>query len=179
MNLDLLTLIIALWGALISTILGIRELRKDRRSLKIILESVNWVETFRILITNTAERPITITEINLSIDDKTGGGEDLIRPGVYWEEEYHQPPALPLKLNDGELAIFWISQIVSSSIRESRSKRLLIKVYDAEGRVYSKYSQGHYDPKWEYRSGRYKPPNIFAQLKWKFLNWYYQRKNKN
>jgi hypothetical protein len=177
MNIETLTLIIALWGGVLSTILAIRELMKDRRSLKIIFESVHWIETFRILITNTAERPITITGINLALEDKEGRGVDQIRPSAYWATEgSYAPPALPLSLKDGELAIFWLSEILSNEIHQNKNTHIEIRVYDAEGHVYSKYSEGQYDPKWEYRSGKYKPPNIFIRLKWRFQEFFWKRK---
>jgi hypothetical protein len=165
---DIPTLLLAVYGAGLSTILGIREIRKGRRSLKIILESVHWMETFRIVITNPAERPITITEIHLAIEDKEGRGEALLRESSYWaNEESYKPPALPLTLKDGEVKIFWLSEYLSGEIQKSKSKRLEIKVFDGEGHIYSKYGEGEYDPKYGYRTGKYKPPNIFARTRWK------------
>ena len=38
MNMDTVTFFLALWGSLLSTILALRELRRDKRQLKIILE---------------------------------------------------------------------------------------------------------------------------------------------
>jgi hypothetical protein len=162
------TLVIALWGAVLSTILAIREITKDRRSLKIILESVHWMEIYRIVITNPAERPITITGIHLAVKPHHGPLDPTIRSSAYWPvEEGYQPPDLPLTLKDGELAIFWLSEFMSNEVNKDRGNRLIINVYDAAGRTYSKYNEGEYDPKSGVRSGKYKPPSIILQLIWK------------
>ena len=84
---DIPTLLLALYGAGLSTILGIKELRKDRRSLKIILESVHWMEIFRIVITNPADRPITVTGIHLTMKPRKGMIVPTLWSSAYWTTE--------------------------------------------------------------------------------------------
>jgi hypothetical protein len=172
--LDILTLVIAAWGALIATILGVREILKDRRSLKITLESIHWMEAYRILLVNTGKRLITITEINLHIlkDKHLGVGE--VPKSAYWAtEEGYEPPKLPLTLKDGEMAIFYIAEELGWEI--SKGGHLKIKVFDAEGHTYSQYNEGEYDPKYGYRTPKYKQPNIFSRIRWKIQSFFRNR----
>lgn len=62
---QIITLVVAIYGALLSTMLVIREVRKDRRKLFIVLEHVALYERVQIIITNIGHRPVTITEIEV------------------------------------------------------------------------------------------------------------------
>src|SRR5258706_1217418 len=136
---DIITLILAVWGAVLSTILGIRELRKDKRSLKIILEHVNWMETKRLVIINTGLRPITIDQVFISVNIKNHGPYDAMPKKAFWSDaEDHKPPRLPFTLEDGRMAVFYVSEFVNEQLRLENSF-LKIQVYDAEGNIYTKY----------------------------------------
>jgi hypothetical protein len=176
---EYLTLIIALWGAVLATILGIREFKKEKRSLKIILELEHWTERRKVLITNTGQRPITIFEIYLSVRPKKweGGGDyDLRRKGSFWAtEEGYKPPAFPIKLQDGEMTTFYLSETICHELYD-KNNQFHIAVYDAEGHTYSKYSELEYDVKYGYRTRRYREPNFFGKIKWNIEFWLRNRK---
>lgn len=172
--LNIITLVIAVWGALLSTILAFREAFKDKRKLRMLLEYVTGTNLYRLVITNVGHRPITIEQIAFAFDVKAPV-LSLVRKDLMWsDEEDHLPPQLPLTLDDGELAIFHISRMVSEAI-DRPNQILRIKVFDAEGQAYSKYSVGEYDPGYGKRGPRYKFPGIIksflSDLKWKYYFW--------
>jgi hypothetical protein len=64
---DWITIFIAVWGAGLSTYLGIRELIKERRQIKLILEYITFREIVQLIVVNSGHRPVTITEIAIAI----------------------------------------------------------------------------------------------------------------
>jgi hypothetical protein len=178
---DIASLIIGGLGLLIAGILGIRELQRERRSLKIILEYEHWTDRSKVFVTNTGHRPITIVEIlvGLSLTKKEQReGVDLRRRGSFWAtEEGYEPPELPLTLEDGEMATFYLSDGFCNEMMHD-DKKFGIAVYDAEGHTYSKYTEREYDVKYGYRMPRYKGPNFYQNVKWKIEYWWRNRGKK-
>ena len=64
---DFLTLVIATWGAVLSTILGLHELRKEKSRLLIVLELVAFCDQMRLIIHNTGFQPVTITGVTFEL----------------------------------------------------------------------------------------------------------------
>jgi hypothetical protein len=62
---DVIALILAIYGSLLATVLGVREFLKERRHIKVILEYIYFYEKVQMIITNTGRRPITITGIGM------------------------------------------------------------------------------------------------------------------
>lgn len=62
---EIIALVIALNGSILTTFLGMREFHKERRQIKVILEYIYYFEVGQITITNTGHRPITITGIGM------------------------------------------------------------------------------------------------------------------
>jgi hypothetical protein len=62
---EIIALVIAIYGSILATILGIREFLKERRNIKIILEYIYFYENGQITITNIVHRPITIPGIGM------------------------------------------------------------------------------------------------------------------
>ena len=56
---QVLTLMIAGYAAVVSTILAVRESQKEKRRLKIIIEFWRWSYSSRIAVTNIGHRPIS------------------------------------------------------------------------------------------------------------------------
>ncbi len=143
---DTITLLIAIWGAGLATYLGIRELRNERRRVKIILEYVDWVERAQIVIVNTGHRPITITEIKMGILGS------LEKPLVYEGVPFHEfgtedaPIKLPITLGDGESTILVLSDYVSTAVAANR--KIKLSAFDAEGNEYFKFDRRRSDAKW-------------------------------
>jgi hypothetical protein len=158
---DFITIFVAGYGAILATIIFLKDLAKERKSLKIILEAVHWAERHQILITNTSHRPITITTINLNIIPKNRrGGFMNMSSGVFWATEAgFEPPRFPLTLQDGDSVTFHLSQYITDQLSDE-TNRLSIRVYDSEGRTYAKYTEGIYDIKYEYREPKPKYENF-------------------
>src|SRR5688572_10454854 len=68
----LITLGLALYGAVLSTMLGVRELSRERRRVLIFLEHREWTHTYSIIITNIGHRPITLVDISMVLPDPYG-----------------------------------------------------------------------------------------------------------
>ena len=64
---DVALFLIALWGAIISTILAVREILKERRSLNIFLKFYQFHGAYMLSIVNTGHRPINIHSFNMEI----------------------------------------------------------------------------------------------------------------
>lgn len=173
---DNITFFLALWGAFLSTYLAIREIRKDKRSLKIILEFVHFYETRRLVITNVGHRPITIDQIALEIRDKRYGETDQVPQNTFWDKE-RELPELPMTLEDGKMIVFYLSDRVVEELRDV-NKFLTVRVFDAEGNVYNKYSKGEYNPKFGYRTGVYKPPGFLKDRALRIKSWWMYRKQR-
>lgn len=156
-----LALLVAIYAALLSTILGIREFLKERRRILIILEYVAFYERAQLRIVNTGHRPITITKVGMSLlmtQDSHKYWEDVPANSVLGSpfdnsdegEELVEP--LPAVVQDGEQVTLPLSGVVSMTLLENGMKAEIF-VYDVEGKVYKKYKRMLYNPKW----GRYDP----------------------
>lgn len=151
---EYVTLGIAIWGAIVATILAIREMTKDKRKLKIILEQLQFQSVYQIIITNTGFRPITIQDIQV-FAATTYGDRTRDTP---WDEEYNYPK-FPFKLEDSESVTFRLTTYMNSYIRDNKY-HLNIVVYDGEGRTYTKYAKGEYNEKWGYHQLKSNMPSF-------------------
>jgi hypothetical protein len=115
---DYITLIIAAWGAGLATFLGLRELTKEKRIIKILLEHVSWVEGHQITITNSGHRPITIIEIGMDIYYPKIKTSEMLRKGAYWADEVNTPK-FPFTLTDGDAKTFTLSQFITNELNFS------------------------------------------------------------
>jgi hypothetical protein len=156
---DDITLLLAAWGAFLSTYLAIREVRKDKRQLKIILEYVEFFHKYRLVITNTGHRPITIEQIGLALRSRDGMF-DPVPSGSEWANK--EEVKLPLTLEDGKAAIFFLSDVLVGELFEPKHY-LDIQIFDTEGTIHSKYTEGVYNPKYNYRMGKIKPPSFLRR----------------
>jgi hypothetical protein len=144
---DVLTLIIALWGAVISTILGIRELRKEKRNLWVVLERQVFVERFCVVITNIGYRPVTISSIFIGWTpekkENNYPGEKIPASAMVDPEDDEK---LPITLEDGQSIVLRVGQILSD-MATSKNLRLGVIVYDSQGKKYQLNERRMYNPK--------------------------------
>jgi hypothetical protein len=140
-----ITLSVAIWGAILSTILGIRELQKERRRISVFFEYIGFEERAQIRISNIGHRPVTITEINMSIflNDETGGSYKSF-PSLYLGEV--GPLPLPVIIEDGHEIILRLSERVGQLFYFNQNKSI-IRVYDMERKVYQKFKTLTFNPK--------------------------------
>lgn len=144
---DVITLFVAIWGAILSTILAIREISRERRKIVVTLFKISWLESYKISITNIGHRPITISEIGLAIGIKRKAPYEPVRSSArFATEESYLPPKLPLILTDGQTAEFHLSNYITKELLD-KSNKLFISVYDSEGNIYKKYKTSNYDPR--------------------------------
>ena len=141
--------IVAFYGAVVSTILGINELLKTRRKVELFLEYVAGYEKYRLIVVNIGYRPITITSVAIGIY-RIEGGKKVFIDGVPANALFsadHEPPSLPITLKDGEQAVFWLTaQLTETKFREEDNIGVI--VFDAEGREFKTYKEREFDAKW-------------------------------
>jgi hypothetical protein len=144
-----ITAILATYGAILSSYLAIREILKERRQLKIILEYVAFREIARLIITNSGHRPVTITDIAADVYQEGDEGNNNLAEvpqGALISGDYD----LPKLLSDGQTVIYELGAVLSGIIIEgfSKEKNVHIAVFDAEGNSYTKYERRMGNAKW-------------------------------
>jgi len=139
---------LAVYGAITSTVLLIREILKERRRITIILEYVAWYERVQIVIVNSGHRPITISEISMRILSSNGEdnfGEPIPKNALFDLDKIEKP--LPKIIKDGESIILPLSQTISEHLLENNFN-VKIFVYDAEGHEFMNFKKRLNNPKW-------------------------------
>jgi hypothetical protein len=139
-----LTLILAVYGAVLSTLLAFREWWNGRKRILIRLDYVAFLEMAEITITNVGYRPITITGVEIHPE-----GSDMVPSNSLLSTRASPTQPLPATLNDGDHLTLPLSDNVSGILLKN-GMRTYIGVHDAEGRTYSKHKTGKRNPKWGY-----------------------------
>ncbi len=137
------TTVLAIYGAVLSTLLAIFEIVKEQRRIGIILELHQFSGGYIVTIVNIGHRPITIVAMTVAI----GPDGMTIRQGSLLTEN-GQPP-FPVTLTDGQHTRIGLSEVVSQEITEQK-EQVFISVFDAEGREYKKYRKFAYNEKFGY-----------------------------
>jgi hypothetical protein len=123
-----ITLILALYGAILSTILAVREWRKETRRIIIFLEYLRPAGDYRIIITNVGHRPITLLDMAVRIP---GANLD---PSDIWKGNY----PFPVTLKDGELITIPLPPFISHHLLRTRGRMYMI-LRDSENKHYWRY----------------------------------------
>jgi hypothetical protein len=145
---QIVTLVIALYGAILATALGVREFRAEKRRISVILEYIAFYERAQLIVANVGHRPITISEIGMEIwRQGSGPGYWDTVPRGYLFASDTEPEHLPVTLGDGEHATLPLSEVVSRYLVENRM-RAKVCVYDVEGKAYRRFTRRVYNPKW-------------------------------
>lgn len=153
---DVIVLVIAIWGAILSTVLAVREFLREKRNIKITLIHKTWADSYAIAITNIGYRPITISEIGMSINDKNKKeylpthlqNVEWVRSHSLFDFGDSCPiPEFPIILTDGQTSEFRLSQYVTNELNNSEN-HMLIYVYDIEGNIFTKYRTVEHDEKY-------------------------------
>ena len=147
-TIDIITLVIAIYGAGVATVLGIRKIRSDRRRITVILEHIAFYERAQITIINIGFRPITLSEIGMAVGEEQNGKliwDQVPRNALFGPEVEAEP--LPATLGDGEHLSILLSDPVSRALFDNKM-RAKVSVYDAEGKVYTDFKTRLYNPKW-------------------------------
>jgi hypothetical protein len=139
---QILTLTLAIYGAVVSTILAYREIQKGRRRILIRLDYAYFLEIAEITITNVGYRPIAITGVGMHPE-----GSDMVPSNALLSTRHSESQPLPVTINDGENVTLPLSDAVSNILLENNMKADIV-VHDAEGRTYRKHKTGKRNPKW-------------------------------
>lgn len=155
---DWLTLAIAVWGAILSTVVYIQKKTKEQRKIKVIIEEQLFQGRHLFIITNTGFRPITIQDIHVFVEDKHG---DLSRD-TPWDNA--QSPCFPFTIDDGESKTFLLTEYMTGFIRDKKY-HLKISVTDGEGNIYRKYSEAQHNEKYHWHAKKDKTPAFIVNKK--------------
>ncbi|MBW6475012.1 MAG: hypothetical protein K0B14_17935 [Anaerolineaceae bacterium] len=139
---------IALYGALLSTGLFIHKILKDRKKLSIILEHIAWVEKFQIIITNSGNRPITLTGISMKVimcEDENSNWQTIPQMDLFDQSQKTYP--FPVIINAREAISLPLESTISGYHLKS-TKTVCLSIYDSEGKEYSEFKTRTYDAKW-------------------------------
>ena len=136
--LDSLTFILAIWGAILSTVLGLIKIREYRRNLKIYLEWQAFYERCHLVIANNGSRPVTIKRIIVRSPEDGWAGFTVLEEG---EEK-----KLPLKLAYGDEGTFILNQEVDRNVW---TQVFELYVYDSEGNEYKPTLKREFSPRYE------------------------------
>jgi len=143
--------VMALYAAVISTILGIRELQKEKKLIRIFIQYVGWGEVYTLKIINVGQRPITISSVSVSMkrthkEDGTIYYEP-IQDG--WIFTIDSSTHFPVKLEDGDSIELQFSEVMQGLLRANNGDAGLC-VFDIEGNSYVKYEKLYFDAKYNY-----------------------------
>ncbi len=145
-KLDLILLVIAAWGAILSSYLGIRELRKERRQIRVFLDHIEWVDRFQMIVVNTGHRPVTIVTVAVRPINELAPSEN--RPIYPSNEDGQNSPSLPVLLNDGESISFLMPEHVVNVIY-SKDLKFVAYARDAESKEYTTRKVRRLDAKFD------------------------------
>ena len=138
---DILTQVLAMWGAVLSTILAIREIQKDKPRVRVSCKFAtvsfptggSW-HGISIDAVNTGNRPVEVQEAGLLLSD----GGRLVEPYTNLGPGYIN---LPKKLDAGEsvTAFLDLSPMEKGLEEANQTRRTTLTaayVRDAEGRIH-------------------------------------------
>jgi len=148
METDQIALIIAGYGAILSTGLFIQKVLKERRKISVVLEYIAFYSRVQVIITNIGHRPITLTtmSLKLGLGDEDAGIWDPVPQNALFDIELNKE-TFPATLSDGESLPIVLSPVVSHTLLENNFRAKLV-IYDSEGHEYNKFKTRIYNPKW-------------------------------
>lgn len=138
------TAVIAVYGAVLSTVVLLREVWKSKRRVRVRLDYVDFLEIAEVTVTNDGYRPVAVTGITVHPD-----GGDMVPSNSLLSERHEPTRRLPATLNDGEHVTLPLSDAVSR-ILASNGMKTYIGVHTAGGKTYAKHETGLRNPKWGY-----------------------------
>jgi hypothetical protein len=145
---DVFTLIVAVWGAGLATYLAIREVRKEKRQVRVYLDYIAWYEVHEITVVNAGQRPVTIVSVgaHLQPKDKSKVGLFEGRPFEPDTAPEANQPTLPARLADGDKITFVMSRQFRDLVTSGEHEAFAY-ARDAEGNTYISSSERLYDAK--------------------------------
>jgi hypothetical protein len=104
---ELVTLVVAIWGAALSTFLAVRQLRRDRPELRLFVmpthhPSGRLEAAWRVRVANPSARPIEVTTVALVDHNGLQASMEDPVPPIEVCVQGRPVPGLPVILGDGE-----------------------------------------------------------------------------
>ena len=126
----LITLVVAVYAAVIATILGVRELGRVRRGLDVRLERLTEQGRKQITITNHGARPITLIDLVIDVPHGPVPPPELAE-GIW---------PFPLTLHAGDHRTIMLTKLADMTV-DFDDPRVEISVFDVQGTEYRKFSR--------------------------------------
>jgi hypothetical protein len=139
---EYLTLALAIWGAGLSTIIGLFEIRKQDRRLVIgnmVARRAQENVTFRV--TNVSLRPITIVLVDIDRLMVVQGKKYWVGINEIMDPSEIAEASLPLTLSDGEPFTFNLGGIRDILVDDEKVLKVRVTISDVEGRTYKKVTE--------------------------------------
>lgn len=138
-TLELITLGLAIWGSILSSVLGVFKLLEYRISLKIYLEWQAFYERCHLVIVNKGRRPIVIKKIIVESPEDRWAGFTVL-------DNEEEDKNLPAKLGFGDEITLQLSHEVENAVW---NQQFYIYIYDSEGNRYMPTLRRTYSPRYE------------------------------
>lgn len=128
--------IIAIYGAALSTILGVLELNKLGRKINIILQYDYFTEEIKLIIYNYQSKPIIISSIVFEAIEYQNENKfnELVPQNAMFSNEIARDN-LPIVLNEGESKIYILNHVMNDYY-SSNEKTLIINVFDINNKKF-------------------------------------------
>jgi hypothetical protein len=140
---DTIQFILAIWGAALSTDLGIIKLSENKRQIRVFLDFIPLESKYKLVVVNIGHRPITIIDAGVRILPKDireyGGKTPILREDL--EGKISQ--SFPTVLNDGQsftMVIFDSQEFIYSG-----NYRCIPYAFDVERKEYIAKNIRDYD----------------------------------
>lgn len=145
---EIITQVLAIWAAIISTVLAVVELRRNKPQVTIVFEKVDYVEIINMNVTNSGARTLTLTGFEIVFVNQRGEIAPVEVPPKqnHFHETVREYP-FPITLAVGEQVSLTLSEHLASPLMLGEYGAR-IRLHDSEGRVYTKYSTRSYNPRW-------------------------------
>lgn len=135
---DWVTFGIAVWGAVVASILGYLRIREHRRDLDIHLEWKAFYEKCNLIIVNKGQRPITIKRVIVRSPEDGWAGFSVL--------EDEKDKELSYKLEYGGEVTLLLTDEVAKGVYYGNFETL---IYDAEGNEYRPTWKRVWSPRYE------------------------------
>lgn len=137
---------LAIYGAVLATLLAILELTKDRRRISVFFQLDQWAHNCCVIITNIGHRPVTITGMLVILAPGKPVTQKMLR------SEIDRSP-FPVTLTDGQHTRINLPATLTDQI-DAEDENVSITVYDAEGREYTSYRKLSHNERYDIFSAR-------------------------
>jgi hypothetical protein len=148
--LDIVQLIIAIWGAVLATYLGVRELRKERRDIRVYLDLHAREGKLQVVVANLGHRPTTIVNVAALVIPRKPSKSGYLPPKPFSPitTPDGKPVELPVLLDDGDTAYF-VMDAGLLYYQQNDEYEILAYARDSEGTQYTSSGFRYYDSKYD------------------------------